>query len=795
MTAAAGAAVQRVGRFELQRVLGRGAQATVWLAHDPRLQRDVAIKLFAGDAAADEVHEWLHEARAVSSLTHPHIVPVFEADDGDGRPFLVFEYVEGGTLAESMRRTGALPPRAAVDLMLGVLDALAAAHQRGIVHRDLKPSNVLLGADGRARVMDFGIAARVSGEADGAIVGTPGYISPEAARGEPPAASMDVFSAGVMLAELLAGKPMLREREPMRALQRVQREDLRLGAEVAVDDTLRGLVQRAMARDAAMRFDGAASMRDALTQWLQASTNTEVSLEGAGGTLEFLLRRMRHKSDFPALGEAVVRIQRTATSETESLASLSSEILKDVALTNKLLRLVNSANFRHTGGGSISTVSRAVSLIGFAGVRNLALSLVLLEHMQNKQHAAQLKEEFLRALMAGTLAGALAPLARESEEVFIGAMFQGLGRLLTEFYFPEEAQQIRQACADGDAAAREKAAQNLLGIGLEELGIGVARSWGLPEVLQRVMRQPAGEVPPRGVDQGVERMRWIGRCANEMTEAMMLPPGSEATARLQALTTRHARALGLKPAELIEASEAARVRLADLARCMKLDVARGTPARRLLPGGGAADPADADVDADVSELPMPTPADTIGMAGSRATSDVLTAGIADVTQTLASDSFKLNDVLRMVLETMFRALGARRLVFCLRDPRSGALTGRLGLGADAERLSPQFHVPMRQAKGEVPDLFAAICHKGADTLISDTTQGSLAARLPAWFRERFDAPCFLLLPVALRGAPFALIYADAASPGAIAVDERELALLRALRNQVVMAFRQSDRGH
>ena len=119
----------------------------------------------------------------------------------------------------------------------------------------------------------------------------------------------------------------------------------------------------------------------------------------------------------------------------ESLASLSSEILKDVALTNKLLRLVNTASYSNAGG-SISTVSRAVALVGFAGIRNMALSLVLLEHMQDKAHASQIRDEFLRSLMAGAVASELCASARDGEEVFIGALFQNLGRLLTDYYFP-----------------------------------------------------------------------------------------------------------------------------------------------------------------------------------------------------------------------------------------------------------------------------------------------------------------------------------------------------------------------
>ena len=486
-------AARRVGRFELRRVLGRGAQATVWLAHDPRLEREVALKLLHAGSGSG-LGSWLQEARNVGRLTHPHIVPVFEADVHEGRPFMVFEYVAGPTLAERMRE-GTLPPRAAVPLMQGVLEALRAAHDTGLVHRDLKPSNILIDPAGRARVMDFGIAAR-PGAADGAVVGTPGYISPEAARGAAPTPAMDVFAAGVVLAELLAGAPLLRERDPLRALQRVQDEDLALpDFPVEVDDALRALLRRALARDPAQRLPDAAAFHAALAHWLQPAVGEAPAVVASSGTLDFLLRRMRHRADFPALSDAVWRIQRVADSERESLSSLSNAILQDVALTHKLLRVVNTAQFSHAGGGSISTVSRAVALVGFAGIRNMALSLVLLEHLQDKAHAGQIRDEFLRSLMAGAVAQELSASRSEGEEAFIGALFQGLGRLLTEVYFPEEARRIRdlQHGAAG-AASESQAALAVLGIDFQELGLGVARSWGLPEELQRCMARPGGIV-------------------------------------------------------------------------------------------------------------------------------------------------------------------------------------------------------------------------------------------------------------------------------------------------------------
>ncbi|MES2098606.1 MAG: serine/threonine protein kinase, partial [Pseudomonadota bacterium] len=151
------------------------------------------------------------------------------------------------------------------------------------------------------------------------------------------------------------------------------------------------------------------------------------------------------------------------------------------------------------------------------------------------------------------------------------------------------------------------------------------------------------------------------------------------------------------------------------------------------------------------------------------------------------ENFKLNDVLRMILETMYRALAFRRVIFCLRDAKTDTLTGRFGLGESAEAVAASFKVPLKAGS----DLFTAVCVKGADTLITDATVAHIGARLPAWYRASVNAPAFLLLPMQMKGAPFALIYADKARPGGIELGEKELSLLRTLRNQAVMAFKQA----
>ena len=806
---------RRVGRFELRGELGRGAQATVWLGYDPRLQREVAVKVINPDADVASVAQWLDEARAVSRLAHPNIVPVFEADQEGAVSFMVFEYVTGPTLTDLLRKRGKLPQREAAALMRDVLDAVATAHAQGIVHRDLKPSNILMDAQGRPRVMDFGIAARVSDKHDGRVAGTPGYLSPEAICGAAPHPLMDVFAAGMMLGQLICGRPLLMERDPYRALERTQKEDIAWPPEMvdaktgkdSTDDALRALVMRAVARDPSRRPESAAAFRNALHEWLDPAP---VGADGGDrATLEFLLRRMRHKSDFPALSDAVVRIQRVTQSEDASIGGVTDEIVRDVALTNKLLRMVNTAHFRNAGAGTIASVPRAVSLIGLAGIRTMALSLVLLEHMQDKTHVARLKEMFVMAMMTGTLCDELTPAAKAHDEPFLAGMMSQLGRLLTEFYFPEEAALIRRRVepssqrGEWSQAIEDRAVGEVLGLSYEQLGVGVTKVWGLPDSLRRAIARPEGEPPSRSVESAAERLRWCVQAAGELAQALMQATVQAAPARISAIGDRFARALNLPRDQFEAAVRSAQSHLQSMSTDLGLDLKADSKARRLLPQAlevptGNHDPATVveSPGAPAADATMALPAgQRAGAAAPAAAAQAdasarmlaLEDGIASITSALAGDSFKLNEVLRKILQTMHDALGFRCVVFGLRDQKTGVITGRLGLGAPAATLSAQFRVDVN-ANGPV-DLLTVACKKAADTLISDASADNVRTRLPTWLQREADARSFVLLPMTMKGAPFALIYADCATAGGIVLGERELSLLRTLRNQAVMAFK------
>jgi tRNA A-37 threonylcarbamoyl transferase component Bud32 len=219
------------GRYRLDAQIGTGGMSTVYRAFDQTLERRVAIKIMHREIASDsdQLERFRREARAVAQLSHPHIVGVIDAGEDEGRPYIVLEYVEGETLKERLLRMGRLPMDEAIAYAIEIARALGCAHSHHIVHRDVKPQNVLIDAEGSAKVTDFGIARTLDQEgltADGRVLGTTDYVSPEQALGHDVNGQSDIYSLGVVLYEMLVGDvPFHGETQVSVAMKHV-REDM-----------------------------------------------------------------------------------------------------------------------------------------------------------------------------------------------------------------------------------------------------------------------------------------------------------------------------------------------------------------------------------------------------------------------------------------------------------------------------------------------------------------------------------------------------------------------------------------
>ena len=256
-------------RYRLERKIGSGGMADVWLADDTELDRKVAIKILHDRFAQDSefVERFQREAQAAAGLQHPNVVGIFDRGGFDGTYFIAMEYVDGPSLKDLVK--GGMSPKDAIDFTRQILNAARFAHRKGIVHRDLKPQNVLIDAEGRARVADFGIA-RASENSDitatGSVMGTAQYISPEQAQGNPTTPRSDIYSIGVILYEELTGRvPFQGDSAVAVALKQVSEAPRRPSAiNPNVPPALDAVVMRALAKDPDARFKDADAFLRAL---------------------------------------------------------------------------------------------------------------------------------------------------------------------------------------------------------------------------------------------------------------------------------------------------------------------------------------------------------------------------------------------------------------------------------------------------------------------------------------------------------------------------------------------------
>jgi eukaryotic-like serine/threonine-protein kinase len=300
-----------VGRYKIDALIGAGGMGQVYRARDPRIERDVAIKVLPADFAADveRLRRFEQEAHASGALNHPNVATLYDVGTADGRPYLVMELLDGETLRDCIGR-GAMPAARACEIAAAIARGLAAAHARGIVHRDLKPENVMVTRNGHVKILDFGIAKLRVREpsldqrtvttplrtAADTMLGTAGYMAPEQVRGEPTDERADLFALGAMLFELLSGRRAFDRASRVETLNAILHDDVpALGASVPV--ALDRIMRRCLEKDPDARFQSARDLAFALdtVAGLATSTSTGVALPTAG-------RRFH----WPALAAAVL---------------------------------------------------------------------------------------------------------------------------------------------------------------------------------------------------------------------------------------------------------------------------------------------------------------------------------------------------------------------------------------------------------------------------------------------------------------------------------------------------------
>jgi serine/threonine protein kinase len=322
------------GRYRLESKLGSGGMSTVYLARDETLERWVAAKVLHREISdqPDQIERFRREARAVAQVSHPNVVAVIDAGEDGGRPYIVFEYVEGETLKHRIEQLGHLPLDEAAAYAIEIGRGLAAAHARMLIHRDVKPQNVLIDPEGRAKVTDFGIARELESDGltkTGRVLGTTDYVSPEQAMGHEVDARSDIYSLGILLyemltgdvpfkAETLVGVAMKHVNEPMPDVQRKRRD---------ASSALAAVIDRSTAKDPKKRYSDMGAMLDDLEGALEVEVSRAGTSHGEATTVLESVPESKRQLPTPSRRASIVGILLVlvATGIALAIAALTGE--------------------------------------------------------------------------------------------------------------------------------------------------------------------------------------------------------------------------------------------------------------------------------------------------------------------------------------------------------------------------------------------------------------------------------------------------------------------------------------
>ncbi len=465
-------------------------------------------------------------------------------------------------------------------------------------------------------------------------------------------------------------------------------------------------------------------------------------------TLEQLRAVISKKGDFPSISGAVRQIVSAMRDENTSDFDLTQSVLSDFAMTQKVIRLANSAMYAGFGG-DVTTVSRAVYVLGTETVGHLALGLKFIDQLDKAAGSAEAaRAEFAKAMVAGTVSRKVTESmsTREAEESVVCTLLHNLGRLMVTFYLPEQWTELSALAAAPKSMPEQDAAQQVLGLTLHKLGQIMADQWGLPSELTAAM-QPAVMAGENPLTHG----EWLASLANFSTECSKALAATDAPeAEMERLALAYAPSLGIEAGNLVAAAAAA----AQDEECQKL----------IASGRGH-------VEIGESEKPLD--------AYTR-----LEHGLRDM-EALA-DTAEMGTLAGLMMEAMQTSMGFRRMYVFLRNGNTRKVAARMALGVGARELMPRLTFD----EAFVPDVFHIALAQNRPVFIDDVNVAAVQSRLPKWFKDALPkARSFVCIPIVSGNLPVGIVYGDwETTETALKVEAHELAKIVKMRDVLLGAL-------
>jgi HD-like signal output (HDOD) protein len=488
-----------------------------------------------------------------------------------------------------------------------------------------------------------------------------------------------------------------------------------------------------------------------------------------------LVQKFSSDAGLFALGSAVSRVVQLSSSDDEAINNLTDCVLSDVALTQKILRLANSASYRRGSNTPVTTITRAIFILGFDTVKTTALAMMLVDGLSNHQHARTIRIELANALRASLIGRELARRSHYqfAEEASIAALFKNLGRLLVASHEPASLNKI-DMLIDAGKHTPVQAAIKVLGCGYDELTEAVLIEWNIPAAIIHALHA----VPADKQRTAANRQEWMRQVAAFSAEASGLFARADegVAADEHKLLVHFGAALNLDAEKLRELSTLVADEMQVLTDSLKLDGEDIKAAEN--------DSVMKDV---LSMMAMETGAKVEGFHPSGKpfnAREILLAGVQDVMQMRAGRS-KVNDLIMLVLETLYRSMGFRFTTICLKDSKSGQFRARAALGEGHALRQERFVFQTSSGR----DLFYLAMENNTDLMISDAGSEKIRDLVPAWHRALLpDTRSFIILPLVVQKVQIGLFYADRVLPVPEGMPPDETALIKALKDQILAAL-------
>lgn len=479
-------------------------------------------------------------------------------------------------------------------------------------------------------------------------------------------------------------------------------------------------------------------------------------------TLDMLWSRVRQRGDLPGFSKVVNMILRAMRGEDDREFNMTKTVLSDPALTQKVLRLANSAMYA-VFGRNINTVSKAVIVLGTESIGHLALGLKLIDSLSGVAASSRgTRGEMERAVLSGHIARQVASVAstRDAEEAVVCSMLHSLGRMMVIFYLGDQWELVQASCEAGHSEA--EASREILGLELDEIGRLIARQWGLPPGLVNSLQ----EVPPNPVGEPLDHGDWLAAISTMSTRCAVVLHANPAagSAAVGHIANNYAEMLGLEPSQVLTAVEAAQ-------RTIEEDVAFMRPVKQGGAGTGKAP---------VSMAPSGKPDDA---------ALILTRGVADMRG--ASHNASSGQLITMALETVYKGLGLSRAIVFLHSNEAKKYIARMCFGDYAQETLSRLSFD----DAYQPDVFHAALANDKMIFVENARAPAFINKLPRWWKSRLPtARSFMVLPLTANGRPAGFIYGDwdESLPHA-KIEPTEILPLNELRVLVVQAVEQRQR--